>query len=467
MKKLPFLQELAEARLFYGPKDIKGRSAKEISEIVYLTIMLLEVIRQSNPSWSANYASQTMAYKTYENMHYSGTDLGNLLAVLNNQDTFSGKIKADPSIGIPLFQINRYLDALRSNSISKSDNAVFFYRLEDYLRLNNGAFRQMRRDIGNWDEMKYPDRIRLIQMIRRELDNRASSIDVYFWFKQSFKLKESINEDAQPVELVGYHGTNQEITDFTGVSYFTPQLDAAEGYARGKVNIHKTGSPRVYSACLKFNNPKYFDTLQQIGTLTVSDIETLKSLGYDGGIYLGTKREPIPEYVPFYPVKSTAVKMFEDNSNEVFESFDSNIKAQLIQSAPNLFITRAEIGGRTVEFQASLNVLEPMDDIEPPINCAEIIFVERTPGNMTFSKTGSGSEMQVFSFVIESIKELIKRYSPDEISFSADKADGNRGSLYKRMLARIKMPGYAMAETDSTGWAPADADTFKIVKIQQ
>lgn len=190
MKHLPFLQELAEARLFYVAKDIKGMSATEIADIIYLTIMMLEVIRQSNPAWPANYASQTMAYKTYENMHYSGTDLGNLLAVLNNQDTFSGNLKPNPSVSIPLFQINRYLDALRSRNISKSDNAVFFYRLEEYLKLNNGTFRQMRRDIGNWDELSHADRTRLIQMLRRELDNRASSIDVYFWFKQSYKLKE-------------------------------------------------------------------------------------------------------------------------------------------------------------------------------------------------------------------------------------------------------------------------------------
>lgn len=108
---------------------------------------------------------------------------------------------------------------------------------------------------------------------------------------------------AKPVSITGYHGTNVDIEKFEGVVYFTTQKDAAEGYARGKVNIHKKGSARVYEVDMTFKNPWYFDTLQQIGTLTIQDIASLKKQGYDGGVYLGTKKEPVPEYVPFYPEK--------------------------------------------------------------------------------------------------------------------------------------------------------------------
>lgn len=107
--------------------------------------------------------------------------------------------------------------------------------------------------------------------------------------------------EAKPVRVTAYHGTNVDIEKFTGVVYFSTMKDAAKGYSRGKVNIHKKGTARVYEVELDFKNPWYFETLQQIGTLTKADIEALKKKGFDGGVYLGTKKEPVDEYVPFFP----------------------------------------------------------------------------------------------------------------------------------------------------------------------
>jgi hypothetical protein len=70
--------------------------------------------------------------------------------------------------------------------------------------------------------------------------------------------------------------------------------------------------------------------------------------------------------------------------------------------------------------------------------------------------------MQVFSFVIASIKELIARYAPAAIEFASHKADGNRSKLYQRMLGRIRIPGYHLAQANSD---PSAADDFfKIVR---
>jgi len=195
MKKLPFLKELTEARMFMRPTDISGMSAEQIGDIIYLIFMMLEIIRYYNPSYAASYATQTMSYNTYENMHYSGTDLGNLLAVLNNQDTFAGRIKMNGSVSIPLFQINRYLQSLRSSARSDNEDATFFYRLEDYMKLySKSLFRQLRRDIGQWSKLTYADKNSYCLILRREMDKRASNVDVYLWFKQSFRLKESVSE---------------------------------------------------------------------------------------------------------------------------------------------------------------------------------------------------------------------------------------------------------------------------------
>jgi hypothetical protein len=191
MKNLPFLKELCEARMFFNANDVKGMSASNVADVVYLIIMMIEIIRRSNPSWAASYAGQTMQYNTYQSMHYSGTDLANLLAVLNNQDTFKNDIKTDKGISIPLFQINRYLSAVRSQSNSHQDDASFFYRLEDYMKLySKSTFRQLRREIGDWDNLSHADKQKLVLILRRAMDSTASSTDIYLWFRQSFKMKE-------------------------------------------------------------------------------------------------------------------------------------------------------------------------------------------------------------------------------------------------------------------------------------
>ena len=121
----------------------------------------------------------------------------------------------------------------------------------------------------------------------------------------------------------------------------------------------------------------------------------------------------------------------------IAESFDSNVQGKLVRATNDLFTTKATIGNRDIVF----NAVSHGDDS----GAWEIEFTEKQPGNVTYGKSGSGNEMQVFSFVIESTKELIARYKPSEINFSSHKADGNRTALYQRMLSRIKIQGYSPA----------------------
>jgi len=193
MKTLPFITELVEARMFFGPKDLKNMSAGKIAEIVFLMFMMLEVIRQYKPDYASNYASDTLKYNTYENMNYAGTDLSNLLAVLNNQDTFKAYIKSESGVAIPLYQINRYLrDVISKSKSNHSDDVTFFWRLEDYLKLySNSLLRQLRRDIGNWKDLTLANKEQIYLILRREFDKRCSSVDMYLWYKSSFKITEN------------------------------------------------------------------------------------------------------------------------------------------------------------------------------------------------------------------------------------------------------------------------------------
>jgi len=143
--------------------------------------------------------------------------------------------------------------------------------------------------------------------------------------------------------------------------------------------------------------------------------------------------------------------------SEITESFDSKIPYKVVIASNESFNTKAEIGGRTIFFTA--NITEDGTDNNPTYPW-EIEFQEISKNSNTYSKTGSGHEMQVFAFIIDSIKELIARYSPDEIVFGSEKYDSNRTSLYKRMANKIKLPGYHLASIVSG----SRADRFSIVR---
>lgn len=138
----------------------------------------------------------------------------------------------------------------------------------------------------------------------------------------------------------------------------------------------------------------------------------------------------------------------------IAESFDSDVKGKIVKAGPGYFHTKADIGTRTILFSAAAS---PAGE-----NQWEIEFLENTKKGQTFTKSGSGNEMQVFSFVIESIKEFVARYHPEVITFNSHKADQNRSKLYARMMRRVSsvLPGYSEAPVSSTD----SSDTFTIVK---
>jgi hypothetical protein len=124
---------------------------------------------------------------------------------------------------------------------------------------------------------------------------------------------------------------------------------------------------------------------------------------------------------------------------EITESFDSQVQRTIIRATESHFATRATINDRIITVRAS-----SFDEGDQKI--WEVLFTSTKDGKTTVKKTGERGELQVFSFVIETIKELIARYQPDRIEFTSSKADENRTKLYNRMANRIKLPGYHPAK---------------------
>jgi len=111
------------------------------------------------------------------------------------------------------------------------------------------------------------------------------------------------------------------------------------------------------------------------------------------------------------------------------EILNSKVKYTVTKETAKTFATQAEVGGRIIQFTA-------YNDGEQgwSIDFAEVVTKSNRTGPV-FGRTGSGSELQVFSMIVDSLKELEARYHPTMITFTADK-DGDsdtRAKLYRRL----------------------------------
>lgn len=121
------------------------------------------------------------------------------------------------------------------------------------------------------------------------------------------------------------------------------------------------------------------------------------------------------------------------------ELLDSDVEYEVIKKTSTRFTTKATINGRDVKFSAQTDGA----DEEGTEESWDISFFEiKDSPIVKFGKTGSGGEFDVATFVSNSIKEFVQTYHPSEISFSADKDQGeNRARIYAKMASKV-LKGY-------------------------
>lgn len=127
------------------------------------------------------------------------------------------------------------------------------------------------------------------------------------------------------------------------------------------------------------------------------------------------------------------------NFKTFLEAFDSDVKARITKDTPAVFNVESLINDQKVRFSAMMFGDE-----------WEAVFETHNGKGYTYNKTNSSGDnpkqaMQVFAFVMECLKELVKRKDPRVVEFSSEKSDGNRTSVYTRLSKRYTPAGYSLS----------------------
>jgi len=180
---LEFIQELTEARMFRNRDTLSGKSAADLAKISFLSLLALEIMRTLNPSYAKKYALDTISYENFKSMRNNATDLHNLLSVLNNQIDYTGKIQSDPTVSIPALQIKRYLRDMENTRKDKSLDRQFFYKLESFLKITDPEYKELRRNVVDWNMNSSAEKRNVIRSIKHEMNKLSLQLDLLQQFK--------------------------------------------------------------------------------------------------------------------------------------------------------------------------------------------------------------------------------------------------------------------------------------------
>lgn len=176
----PFLQDLAESRIFKDSSSIKGKSAEQIAELVFLVILLLEILRTEDRGTARDYVDATLKFNSFDSIKASGTDLHNLISVLNHQGDYDDQIHSDYNIAIPYLQLRRYLKDYSLGPTTGQGNSMdrqFLIKLEKYLKVTK--YSKFRRIIGDWWNASHDEKRDTIAQLRRLFSSLAVNIDIW------------------------------------------------------------------------------------------------------------------------------------------------------------------------------------------------------------------------------------------------------------------------------------------------
>ena len=171
----PFLQYVSEARIVRRQSDLQRYTFQEITERIYLSFLTLSLLKYFNQTTSfvKSYASNTLAYGSFDRVRTTANDLHNMLAIVAGDPSIVQKLANRNQAmalrqrqSVPILAIRRYLRTLK-------DDYAFLTGLESALGIRNTDYRNLRRAISDYPNLDSRRRkvvaTRLLQALKAKL----------------------------------------------------------------------------------------------------------------------------------------------------------------------------------------------------------------------------------------------------------------------------------------------------------
>jgi len=180
-------KEISEARLFRTSRNFSNLTGRQVADLLYLTSLSVWMMAKDDKqeSFAREYAKQSIQYGPYALFRTHATDLFLLAYQVSNPDNKNISLKNS-------MESKRFLQSLKFNNrqhwmmIGKlarsnernSEMFTYFMRLESQLKISNPRFKQWRRLITDWSNLKYSQRQMVVAAVIQEYRRYAKGSEM-------------------------------------------------------------------------------------------------------------------------------------------------------------------------------------------------------------------------------------------------------------------------------------------------
>ena len=174
-------QELSEARLYRYSHGFNNMDARRIANLLYLYTLAVYMLSkdEDNGQVGIDYAKLTTQYGPYALFRTHATDLYMLAYQVAHPDNRHTDIEGKELFDKLMFDNRlhwRFMKDIADGTVVEP--SLYFFRLETQLKIIDSRYREWRRLLSDWGNLKYPQRQLVVAKILQELRKigRASEL---------------------------------------------------------------------------------------------------------------------------------------------------------------------------------------------------------------------------------------------------------------------------------------------------
>lgn len=180
-------EELCESRLYRTTSNFGNLNGRDVANLAYLNTLVLYMMLQDDKQheYAKQYARKTVQYGNYDLFRTHATDLYLLCLILSSPDNKHFRLKDNSESVRFLNSLNfdqathrQFMRKLATASDRKNDAMTYFIRLEAQLKIADGRYKQYRRYITDWGNLKFPVKQKVTAKLTQEMRRIARGAEI-------------------------------------------------------------------------------------------------------------------------------------------------------------------------------------------------------------------------------------------------------------------------------------------------
>ena len=182
----PFLKYVSEGKVIRRHSDLQRFSFPEVTERIYLSFLALALMSQNKDTskFVKDYADQTMAKGTFDQVRMINNDLANMLAIVSGDPDITKKLKNKDQAQamrqrqpVPVMALRRYLR-------SWEDHYKNLTHLERSLNIQDANLKNIRRAVANYNNLNSKMKMQTLHRLQQQLQSKLPNTDILRKFKE-------------------------------------------------------------------------------------------------------------------------------------------------------------------------------------------------------------------------------------------------------------------------------------------